>query len=225
MRQKTIEVPPYKHTFRVFNKALKEFSKEFEELFDAIDYVLKKDSNRRPYFWWAEYKFSFVLHSEAPVYRWGIRSKEEPLPAPLNVIINDIGEIVSKDDIRDAFNSNPYSKDSQSRRKYTNEVRKRLLRIKGSPNKIKQSCEHVPWYWRDEMSYSNRVLGNYARPGTLREKKDSEGHILEYGEGIVRGARRPRQLRDTYDDKQISMWGVQNSWKHHSKRRKQWIPK
>lgn len=225
MRQTSIEIPPHKHTFRVFNKASKEFSKEFEELFEAIEYVLIKYSNRRPTYWWTENKFSFVLNNEPPISRWGFMRKDTPILAPLDVIINDLGDIITCDEIREAFSNVRYYKKSVSRRKYDDDLKKRLLRIKGSPNKIKQSCEHVRWYWKDEVSYSNRILGNYSHPGTFKEKKQTEGHIDEYGTEMVRGSRRPRQLRDSWDDDEISIWRVQHSWKHHSKRHKQWIPK
>ena len=220
MRHKTIDVPPYKHTFRVFNKVLKEFSEVFEDLISAVEYAVRHTiGSRRMTWWWVEKKISYVIHTEGYTYYYG-----RDIPPALNVIVNDLGDPVTKEEVRDSLVGYK-SKTSEDRRKYTNEVSKRMLRISGSSNKIKQSCEHVPWYWRDELSYSNKVLGSHARPGTLREKKDTEGHIDEYGAEMVRGARRPKQLRDTYDDKPISMWAVQNSWKHHSKRRKQWIPK
>lgn len=219
MRHKTIEVPPYKHTYRVYNKALKEFSEVFEELIDAVEYAVRHITGKhRLTWWWIENKISYVMHTEGPTYYYG-----RDIPPALNVIVNDLGDPVSKEEIRDC--SVGYkSRNYEGRHKYRDENKMRMLRVKGSPAKIKKSCEHVPWYWCDEVGYTTLVLGYGKRVSTMNEKKANEGHIDEYGDCIVRGARRPRHLPDAWDDKPIAIWDTMYSWKHNSKRRKQWIP-
>jgi len=223
MRHKTKEVPPYKHTFRVFNKATKEYSQDFEELFDAIVYVLGNQKFRHLYYWRVQHQLSYVMRYEPPVYLYGYYSKQPPIAAPLNVIVNDLGEVVTKEEVRDAFTYTPSAGYRGSRRKYDNDVKARLLRIKGAPDKIKQSCEHVPYHSNYGDGYTSKVIGSYCHPGSMKEKRDTEGHINEYGPKMVRGRRKPIHLRDSYDDKPISVWKTINSWKHHSKRRKQWV--
>lgn len=224
MRHKTKDVPPYEHTYRVFNKATKIYSNVFLELIDAVEYVMRNDDSKRGRlsWWWMENKISYVLHTEADIRRWAWNS--DTIPAPLNVIVNDLGDVLTREEIKDSLVGYKW-KDSSSRRKYIETNKMRMLRIKGSANKIKQSCEHIPYESRWGDGYTTRVLGYGKRVATMNEKKASEGHIDEYGDGIVRGSRRPRQLPDAWDDKPIAMWDTMYSWKHNSKRRKQWISK
>jgi len=104
---------------------------------------------------------------------------------------------------------------------------KRLtLRVKrkGSANKIKHSYSVVKTkyaYGSDRIMM--RLIGYTRNVATLNEKKQNEAHCLEYGEVMVRARR--RNLPDSWSDIRISGRNCDTSWKHNSKRRKQWKAK
>lgn len=101
---------------------------------------------------------------------------------------------------------------------------KRLTRIKGSPTKIKAVHQHVRKNrWRG--SYYATVCPLYRHVRTQNERRQTHNHILEWGEydRMMRSAR--KKLPTYYDDTVVSARKGQKSWKHHSKRRKQWMGK
>lgn len=126
----------------------------------------------------------------------------------------------------------PYEK----RRYQTNE---RLARRNHNPYKIKRQlvCTETvrdrfycvrwhPWTWVKDapvVDWDNPVRHSYFRPiHTTPEKRWNEAHLDEYGPSIVRPRRQKRLLPDSYWDKYCNMWSTDRSWKHNSKRRKQW---
>lgn len=98
----------------------------------------------------------------------------------------------------------------------------RLKGKKHNTNKIKTSHKLVR---------NNTYRCGYRSPmRTLRkmkthaERKWNVGHETDHGEyNLVR--RRRFGLRSSYDDVLVGALDAQKSWKHHSKRRKQWKPK
>lgn len=253
MRYKTVEVAPFHYNYRAYNKLTAECV-ERDSLTGAVAFV-NGQPRRHPqqprlsYTLKLEAETRYISHhirvynGEGEVEqriagfsfmsRNRVRDKAVYASAPAAdwVVINPLGEAASKDDIEAAFRALPYvsrwetSHAERHRRNLSKE--RRLIRVKGSPRKVKASCQVVPDTYsgyRNEESYSNLVRGYYGRPRTTSERRKAEGHINEYGEGLVRGKRRPHMLPSYWDDKPCSMWDTEKNWKHGTKRRKQWIP-
>ena len=98
-----------------------------------------------------------------------------------------------------------------------------LCKRKGDGKKIKNewtTVDYVDTY--GEVSYHyNKGYHRYVR--TKNEQTANDAHMDEYGQEMVRGKR--RYLPTSWDDVSTSYWGCRRSWKHNSKRRKQWVPK
>jgi len=76
--------------------------------------------------------------------------------------------------------------------------------------------------WGDEPDYT--LDGSYFRSvKTLQERRLAVNVLKEEGEPEFRGRR--RILPSSYDDVDKGVWDTHKSWKHNSKRRKQWKPK
>lgn len=221
MRYKTKEVPPYTNTFRVFNKTDRKVHAEFVDLNDAIDYVYSRVKVR----YYNYEKISFTLKFEADFvyspYSFGKpKTFQTEKPSPW-VILTDLGDIVTKDEIHDARRGIFKWRNYTSRWDQYDAIRKRLNAKNGSPTKIKGSYKTI-----EEVDRwgTNMVRGWGRRPNTTQEIRMAEAHMDEYGENIVRGSRRPHSLPSSWSDLPISSWKSEKSWKHNSKRRKQWIP-
>lgn len=102
-------------------------------------------------------------------------------------------------------------------------IDRNLCKRKGDAKKIKTewaTVDYVDNY--GEVSYHTRAGYNrYVK--TKNEQTANDAHMDEYGQEMVRGKR--RHLPTSWDDISTSYWGCRRSWKHNSKRRKQWVPK
>lgn len=72
----------------------------------------------------------------------------------------------------------------------------------------------------NETSKRKCVYGGYRHPLTTQERRYAAMHCEEYGEGIVRPARRANALPNVWDDIRAH---AERSWKCQSKKRKQWM--
>lgn len=95
-------------------------------------------------------------------------------------------------------------------------------------NKVKKRC-HVystqPSWWSFMTSepyfYDSTELNVYRSiSNNMAERKDWY-NALDYGYR-PRPNRSPAMLPTSWDDKGCAMWFYRKSWKHNSKRRKQW---
>lgn len=243
------EVTPFQPTYRAYNKATRGFyGEESARLSEvtgfiyaqprhpqspAISYTLKKEgttsyhvNHRQVYVGddvqWKHQRFRYIFDiAYAPPAEW--------------CVVDNNGTVLSKDAIA-AIQYIEYREDRQARyerreaQRDTYEARKaRLVYRKGSPKKIKATYRVRPYhsYWRGHsVSYHNEVRGYYRHPKNQRERAANYAHAHEYGEQLVRAHRRTREgLPSSWDDRSCSAWKTEDSWKHHSKRRKQWIPK
>ena len=240
MFQKTVEATPYTHTYRAFNKHTGVTHGNFDSIIDAVDFAKTHPSRhqRQPLFSYTRKLEADKLYErDTYVYhfhgsnRWYENRRRVVLesyyyPAADWVIVNDLGEVVEKKEV-EAVSWKPYrSRCWDASDAWYMMQGERLTRIKGSGDKVKESCARV----RDDRGhgdgYTNINRRGYHRCiGTSNEKRQTEGHMEEYGQNIVRGRRRPRVLPDNRDDRGISLSSTETSWKHHSKRRKQWKPK
>jgi len=85
---------------------------------------------------------------------------------------------------------------------------------------------YLRWYRPIQMverEWVNNARHRYFRPiHTRPEMRWNEAHCRDIDPEIVRGRRRKRLLPDSYWDIPCSMWKTDKSWKHNSKRPKQW---
>lgn len=108
-------------------------------------------------------------------------------------------------------------------------VKKPDVRYKaGNPNKIKRGYHNGSW-WDDSAGRpyeSEYVTYSYHRNfHIMPERRRAAADVADYGAEIVRARRRCSNLPDPWDDYDNSASHSINSWKTHSKRRKQWKPK
>lgn len=96
---------------------------------------------------------------------------------------------------------------------------------KNDPNKIKKGYFHVFVHnnWDNQRDYYDFKIGGWYRAiRTTNERRQTSGHVDEYGESIVRGRRRGKTLPNSWDDFQNHSADSTSSWKHNSRRRHQW---
>jgi hypothetical protein len=106
-----------------------------------------------------------------------------------------------------------------------NKVSKRLIRHHFNKNKIKASYSTKQTIDNNGRErYVNYICYYFRRVTTLNELKKTVGHFNEYGDSITRGKRSPSNIPDSWDDYTINVWKQQKSWKHNSKRKRQWKP-
>lgn len=230
------EVAPYNHTYYARNKHTGERSGEFDCLIEAVNFAKAQPRRHR-----LQDAISYTFKLEATqkyerdgyVYDyhtgkrwWETRRRvvyETHFYPPADwVITNDLGELVTKEEVN-ALNERRY-RDWRRWDEWYELHGRRMTRVKGASDKVKLSCEKVKSYFRDgDVYYSDRCSGNYRGIQTTNERRQNEAHTDEYGEWIVRGRR--RVLPTCYDDHRVSIHEASRSWKHHSKRRKQWKAK
>ena len=242
MRHNTVEVTPFKATYRLYNKTTRRFTGvEFACPVEAVDHL--RDTVTRvvysqPYVSYtlrleadhtykAQVARSFTVDEGKFYGEYWYRGPRDiyvtkSAPAAEHCILDNFGKIVTEQDINVARRDRWVSRwdngwEERERRYALKGVR--LTRIKGSADKVKPSCEQVRCPWR-VGDYTNRIRGYHRGPQTTNEKRQNCAHVDEYGEGLVRGRR--RCLPSNWVDRQVSIRGAEDSWKHHSKRRKQW---
>lgn len=241
MFQKTVEVTPYTHTYRAFNKHTGATHGNFDSIADAVNFAKNQPRRHRrqdalSYTRKLEAdklyeRDTYVYDYHCPTKRWYETRRRVVLesyhyPAGDWVIVNDLGEVAEKADVEAALRKTYRNYGWGSWDAWYMMHGARLTRIKGSGDKVKESCARVLEDRGYGDSYTNINRRGYHRIiGTTNEKRQTAGHMDEYGQSIVRGRRRPRLLPDNWDDRGISLSRSETSWKHHSKRRKQWKPK
>ena len=84
-------------------------------------------------------------------------------------------------------------------------------------------------YWK-EYTYESYPCWNVNAQQIGTQNERSQSSLLEYDEDALeygvraRAKRNHRNLPTNWEDKRIAAWDYRNSWKHYSKRRKQWKP-
>jgi hypothetical protein len=104
-----------------------------------------------------------------------------------------------------------------------------VVYTKKNPNKIKKGYfdngerygwrrSHInPWHHYPYIS-----MGYFRAVKTQNERRQNAAIIADYGDNVVRGRRRSKQLPSAWDDIPVHSWDLVKSWKHNSKRRHQW---
>lgn len=175
------------------------------------DWLVFKDY--KPYTW---SKYSYLAGY--------IRDDAYPL-----VMYNNLGAIIHPDEIarhnpvRPAFT--PYVSKWELKQARRDMLEARRLWTASNPDKLKYDWSvKETTNSRGETSYDTHC-GYYRRIRTAQARRMAVAHCEEYGNEMVRGKRRHRNLLTSWDDISSSMWYAKESWKHHSKRAKQWRAK
>jgi hypothetical protein len=235
--KKVVEVEPFTPTYRAYNKVTGEYHGEFVRLIDAIHFVEAKF--QPAYYEQSLLSFTLRLEPEIKIVRvvrgsgwWDETTKRVRYTKDVKyvdpsqwVIVDELG-IVNEGRVK--LERVTYRRERDQRwEDYTrkrNATDARMVRAKGSTNKVKASCVRVA-DTSDLEGYSTPQRNYFRRPQTTNEHRWNLAHSEEYGPGIVRGRRSGKNLVDAWDDRPVSIWDTERSWKHHSKRRKQWKPK
>lgn len=239
-----IEAFPYTYTIKnLYTNKTVEGDTIGEALWKARGYLLKDEvGHLTSYTIDSIYKFfnngfgrkcNYWLElKEFKPYKWSkysylagyVRDDAYPL-----VMYNNLGAIIHPDEIarhtpvRPAFK--PYVSKWEEKQARRNMQEARRLWTNSNPNKLKFDWSVKESRDRDgDISYENHCR-YYRRIRTAQARRMAVAHCEEYGNEMVRGKRRHRNLVTSWDDISSSMWYSQESWKHHSKRAKQWRAK
>lgn len=237
MRNKIKEVPKFQIEYRVFDKTKREVCAIFDDLCDAAAYceinnpVKKWDVPSISYTLKSEKDYSFCDFSGRYMGQ-GLPREYNVVsyPAPNYVILTNLGDIVTKQEIVSArkakykYRRRKWDMDEWIKARYVRNAR--LVYKKGSGNKIKKTYRKIDIGCKDSDHNFINVINSYWRPvKTNSETRRACAHANEYGRQIVRAKRRHKNLPSLFDDYASDVWHTEKSWKHNSKRRKRWIPK
>lgn len=206
MKPKSYPTKPFQMLYRVWDDKLKSFAFETDDRKELYT-VFQKE-------------YRFVRHFK------NISFWDSPYDiGPRYSIFNQYGEEVSFDDLRAEF----YEYKPRNRRVKSDAPDVRYQ--KGNPNKIKRGYYEWSRYWRADYNpkadwYEAPFKFGWFRPvRTRNETRQNAAHEQDIGPEIIRGRRRGRNLPSSWDDLPNSKQKSSKSWKHHSKRRKQWKAK
>lgn len=225
MKYKVVDVEPYKHTYRVFNKILKKYELNNVDIVEAVEYVYKK--HRETNVGWGCPVVSETFRRELDIVdsrfiSW-LPSKyiTNVTPPPKYLITDEVDGIVTLRRVQELYNIH-----FRKRRNYefSDCVNERLYRdIKRK--KIKRAYRYAPYnYGNGIISYRNVVCGYHRTIKTSNEIRKACADITDYGFEFVRAKRNHKNIPNSWDDINSNIYSTKKSWKHNSKRRKQWIP-
>lgn len=145
-------------------------------------------------------------------------------PVPLEDIAQELALYDKEPSYAWVYRNRPQTKEELRQQR----LDERLVGKKNSPRKIKTNHQKS-WgssYWSGNLHLRNNKVGCYRHIKTRAETRWNEAHsdpeFYEYG-CLVRPGR--QKLPNVWDDIMVSLHKTEKSWKHHSKRKKQWIPK
>lgn len=114
------------------------------------------------------------------------------------------------------------------REQIDSQIRKGLVIKNHNVDKIKSSYHNTlhksTWLAWNEPYYCT-VTSSWRRVKTTQARRMAVNVCKDEGEPEFRGARRKRSIPTTWDEVYKSVHDNYKSWKHNSKRRKQWKPK
>lgn len=222
MKSKAVDVKPFVETYKVYDKINQCILIESESIFELYTFIME----RSPYIRYGYERISYTLKEETPVfYDYRIRAWVK-YDAPKYVIVDRYNVPVPKEVIHDAL----YANRKAPRTKHKENFCKNLIKRKKSAAKIKHSYRTVPYMqWRHGLDkpyicYTFPELSYFRKPSTMKEMRKACADIEEYGQNIVRAKRNHKNLPNSYDDIYCNIHDTKKSWKHNSKRRKQWKP-
>lgn len=232
MKSKTVETTPFQHKYYLVDRFQKHRYGPFNSIEEADSFTIERAN---PYWHCYRHAYSCVLKlslDEVNAYSlvkslYGtVRHKYYKFTNyPAFCIVDEFGDVVHPDTIKSVREATYKPYEWHPRRRWS--TLDRLVKKKNDGLKIKRNYVHYEYVssYDGEVGYSVKALGYTRAIRTTAERRANAGCDADYGKGLVRGRRSFRQLPNRWDDPRIAAYDVMASWKHHSKRRKQWKPK
>lgn len=237
------DVKQFSYSYRIYNRLTGKYTAVFDSIKSAIDNALESG-----FIGIEEFKYKKFLnifantvktkklieistkHSSMMSYNeWKIISKIKFQNSTeiYTMIEVETNAIVSLDIIEANYKITKNTRDYKNLRKINDNKIRRIKFYKKNIRRIKKNYSVGTHYFYNEMSlYPCEFLGYHASVSTTNEIRLLEGIVNEYEReypGLVRGKR--KNLPTSWDDQAISAYATHKSWKHNSKRKKQWVPK
>lgn len=188
----------------------------------ALIDLFTESRHKNPFGWFVSVERK-VNWTRRPSTDFILRSDVKPI-----IVYDNLGRVIEVKELAKHRMCKPKHKDSswnvrRSQWYYHRELTDRnLCKCKGDGKKIKKGWSTIKTVDNDGETRYDIVANSFRSVNTKNEQTANSAHMDEYGQEMVRGKR--RKLPTAWDDVQSSYWGCRRSWKHHSKRRKQWMP-
>lgn len=190
-------------------------------LFNGSIYHLFNDRRSKHPHGWVNYE---VLGTRWKYSRFSLKDGIRPL-----VVYDNLGNIIDPSVLvgykakKPSYKGRKY--DHSQRYYQRNLTDKATCKRKGDNRKIKTNWATTEYVDRDGEVQYNYGTSHFRNVNTKNEMTQNLAHENEYGQEFIRGRRRGRNLPNSWDDVPSSYWDCRRSWKHHSKRKHQWVPK
>lgn len=237
-----VNVEKFSYSYRGYNRLTNKFSDDYKSINDLLHSEFFKECHtKKGSFLWNKISISLKLKKLIPLYS---ESKYLPLKDLWNknyhvrrenssdifsIIEVESNRILKIDELQN--NANFYYKKYYFRyddKKYDT-IRKNLNINKINVRKIKRKYSSKLKYWNHSFDFSYEIgseFSYYSKIRTLSETRNNYGIFDDYKNefpNLVRPKR--KNLPSAWDDKPNGIFSLYKSWKHNSKRRKQWVAK
>ncbi len=197
--------------------------------YDGSSYldIIAESKRKTPHSWY-EVKYHEYIGLDGKQKKTFVGYKLRRNVRPI-VVYDNLGRIVSRSElagvkmIQPQYNNTRFQRAQEMWDYKRNVTDSALCKRKGDTKKIKSNwatAETVDNLGNKDYDYSPYYSHSIR---VKNEQTANEAHMTEYGEQFVRGRR--AILPNAWDGKPSSFWGCRRSWKHNSKRRKQWKAK
>ncbi|QDJ96293.1 hypothetical protein Xoosp13_106 [Xanthomonas phage Xoo-sp13] len=227
MKYKTVETVPFKTTYMLV-------SRYHKKQYGPFDSITEVKVFHRTLNWWYNPFIDKVELTEKEQRHFNflksILRVEEVYRLEHQYCITDLyGNVIPIAEVNAAAGGRTYRNHNWEVRELKwDQTVQRLVKVKGDGKKIKKDWAYTNnggYGFGRYCEYANRAVGSIRYVRTQAERRASAAHDADYGQGLVRAARRGRHLPHSWDDPRCGMYDLQICWKHSTKRRKQWIPK
>ena len=221
MKSKTVPIVPFKYEYYLYHRFRKHCVGPYRSIDDATYSDRKRIAETFAEKWTPD---CHAIHDMALFgCQWSMRRKE-----PEWLVVNQLGRIIT---LKELYAVNHTTRTWPKNNRYWDYWDKaqatalRLVRKKDNVNKIKGSYAYFyKGIDRDGNARYNRCVRSFYRHvKTKNENRQNVGCMADK-EYIVRGKRRYHNI-PKWDDQSVSNFRYETSWKHNSKRRKQWATK
>lgn len=230
MRSKTVETVPFVFRYFLVNRYTKEKFGPFDNIVDAK--AFKYEKYRYIYWDGNSYADKLEFNHQERQNQWAHnilgRTKEVDRHAKKPfAILNHLGDVIDPKIVHEAgrgeWRNNRYERWRE--RGLISGARREFRKY--NPNKLKMLYSTVKTVDSlGDIEYDETWMrSHYRRIRTTQERRMAIAHMDEYGAQMVRGKRRARTLPNAWDDYSSNVWDLKESWKHHSKRNKQYKTK
>lgn len=197
--------------------------------FDASSYLnIIVESKRKNPHGWHEVNYGEFIGFDGKVKKTFLGYKLRRNVRPI-VVYDNLGRIITRKELasikmgRPEYNNARYERRQEMFDYQRNLTDSALCKCKSDTKKVKThwaTAETVDRFGNEGYDYSPYYTHSVR---VKNEQTANEAHSEEYGANLIRGKR--SSLPNPWDGKPSSFSGCRRSWKHNSKRRKQWIAK